>query len=129
MIAGLCLIFFSQALGEILSLSCSGLIPGPVFGFILLFVYLCCIGRVPEAISNIADRLIQSFGLFFVPAGVGILAYKDIIRADGFAIALAVLIGTLVTIGAAALSSALIAAIVDKSRKAPEWIASQRPRP
>jgi putative effector of murein hydrolase LrgA (UPF0299 family) len=128
MIAGFCRIFFCLAVGEILSLSCSGMISAAVFGFILLFLDLVRIGHVPETLGNIADRLIQSFGLFFVPAGIGVLAYKDQIRADGFAIALAVLAGTLVTIGATAITAALIATLGKKPGKASEWKASQRPQ-
>jgi putative effector of murein hydrolase LrgA (UPF0299 family) len=129
MIAGFCRIFFCLGLGEILSLLCLGKISGAVFGFILLFLDLVRTRHVPESLGNISDRLIQSFGLFFVPAGIGVLAYKDQIRADGLAIALAVLIGTLVTIATTALSAALISAIIEKPREAPEWKASQRPQP
>ena len=58
---------------------------------------------MPEALGGLADRVLQLFGLFFVPAGVGVVAYWPLLRADIAAITAALVGGTIVTIGVTAL--------------------------
>jgi holin-like protein len=47
--------------------------------------------------------LLSHLGLLFVPAGVGVVLHLDVLASDAAPIALAILGGTLITIGVTAL--------------------------
>lgn len=99
MIGELARVFICLALGEALARTGLIPIPGTVIGFILLYLNLTWRGRVPDALGGIADRILQNFGLLFVPAGVGVVTYLPLLRTDFAAIVAAIIGGTAVTIG------------------------------
>ncbi|HME23450.1 MAG TPA: CidA/LrgA family protein [Acetobacteraceae bacterium] len=74
-------------------------VPGPVIALVLLYANLTWLGRIPENLGALADRILQNLGLLFVPAGAGIVAYVHLLRTDLVAIIAALLGGTIVTIG------------------------------
>ncbi|MBV8104683.1 MAG: CidA/LrgA family protein [Hyphomicrobiales bacterium] len=84
--------------GEILS--GVGLLPfpGPVIGLVFLLANLALIGEVPQPLGRLADHVLAVLGMLFVPTGVGLLAYTDLLRTEFAPIAAAILGGTLVTI-------------------------------
>jgi holin-like protein len=96
------------ALGEIVSRFSPIPLPGSVLGLLLLFGWLWHLGRVPPNLGSLADRMLELFGLFFVPAGVGVMIYKTLIARDFMPILLAVSVGTLVTICVTGLAASVL---------------------
>ena len=79
MVPGIFIILLFYAAGEFIGTLTGGLIPGSVIGMILLFAALC--GKVvkPETVRPVARFLTDNMGLFFLPAGVGIVNAMDIL--------------------------------------------------
>lgn len=76
LIPGLLGILVCQFLGETIRVLTQLPIPGPVLGLLLFFAYLQL--RRPganAAVVRTADGLLQHMQLFFVPPGVGVVAY------------------------------------------------------
>jgi holin-like protein len=84
-------------------------VPGSVIGMLLLFGCLSS-GLVPVShVEKLADWLIRNLGLFFVPAGVGLVQYRNEIGQFWLAIVVAIIASTflvLATTGVVAYSSA-----------------------
>jgi hypothetical protein len=61
----------------------SGLLPlaAPVTGLILLYAELAVRGKLLVDLGVLADRVLQFLGMLFVPAGVGVIAYFDLLIA------------------------------------------------
>lgn len=109
MIATLATILCFQLIGEIGSRALGLPLPGPVVGLMLLVA--ACIAR-----PTLADRirpatlgLLQHLSLFFVPAGVGIVAHWDLLRVHGIGLAVALMGSTLLAIAAGAWVFAAVA--------------------
>ena len=84
------------AVGEVLSRA--GLpFPAPVIGLLVLYLNLLALGRLPPALGSMADTVLGLFGMLFVPAGVGVLAYVGLFRAELLPVVAALLGGTIVT--------------------------------
>ncbi len=81
MITGLTWLLACQLLGEVL-VRVTGLpVPGPVLGMVVLFAALQVRRAGDEATPvRAADALLRHLQLFFVPAGVGVVAYLATIR-------------------------------------------------
>lgn len=86
------------AAGEALARAAGCPIPGPVTGLMLLYANLLLRGRLSDELSALADRLLQLLGMLFVPAGVGVVAYLDLLQAELAPIVAAVVGGTLITV-------------------------------
>ncbi|HEY0790423.1 MAG TPA: CidA/LrgA family protein [Chthoniobacterales bacterium] len=81
MVMALLVLLGCQLIGEILHRAFSVPLPGPVIGMVLLTLLLLRNpSAVPESLAGGARLLLQNLGLFFVPAGVGIVANWDLIR-------------------------------------------------
>jgi len=79
-----------------------GLLPGSLWGMVLLFLALRL--GLPEGwVAPAAGLLLRWMALFFVPVGVGVLAYGPVLIAHAGAVAAAVGLGTLLTLAAAGL--------------------------
>ena len=78
----------------------SGLVPlpAPVTGLILLYAELTVRGKLPDDLGVLADRVLQFLGMLFVPAGVGVIAYLDLLKAEAVPILVAAIGGTAVTL-------------------------------
>ena len=76
-----------QLIGEVISRSCGLPVPGAVIGLILLYLLLWTRLIDPDELGATTGFLHQNFGLLFVPAGVGVIAYLPMI-ADEWAILL-----------------------------------------
>jgi holin-like protein len=69
-------------------------IPGPVVGMALLWIALL-VGVVKlEWVKGAADALLSRLGLFFVPAGVGVMAHTALLRREWLPIAAAIAVST-----------------------------------
>jgi putative effector of murein hydrolase LrgA (UPF0299 family) len=84
-------------------------IPGAVIGLILLLTGVAIRSRwpgprqaVPDALHGVTGVLHDHFGLLFVPAGVGVVANIDRLRADGPVLVGVVLLSTATAIAVTA---------------------------
>jgi holin-like protein len=84
--------------GEILARLALIPMPSAVIGLVLLYLDLLWHNRLPDDLGKLADRLLSLFGLLFVPAGVGLVAHVDVLRAEAIPILAAVAGGTVVTL-------------------------------
>lgn len=107
MIRALALLLACQLAGEILARELGLPVPGPVIGLALLailaVVYARVVGAETSAIEKTdlgvtASALLGSFGLLFVPAGVGVVQQLPLIEAYALAIFVALLVSTVLTL-------------------------------
>ncbi len=98
MLGALTLLLVCQALGEAVVRLAGLPVPGPVMGMLLLFGWLTFKGEVPEPVAKTAGGLLEHLSLLFVPAGVGVVLYLDLVAAEWKAIAAALVVSTLATI-------------------------------
>lgn len=68
-------------------------LPGPVVGMLLLFVVLVLRRRDGEddPVIQVGDYFLSHLQLFFIPAGVGVIAYLAVIRDAALPIVVALL--------------------------------------
>jgi putative effector of murein hydrolase LrgA (UPF0299 family) len=74
-------------------------LPGPVVGLLILFVGLVARGRkgspaVDANLRGTANGLLGNLSLLFVPAGVGVVTQLDVLGANLFPIAVAIVVST-----------------------------------
>jgi len=97
MLGGFAIILLFLFAGELIG--CLGVpLPGNVIGMILLTAALAL--RLVKAawIRPAAEFLVDNLSMLFVPAGVGVMAYFDVISRAWLPIALSVVVSTLVVI-------------------------------
>lgn len=104
MIETLAIILGFQLVGEVTARALALPLPGPVVGLLLLVG--CCVARpsLADRIRGTTLGLLQHLSLFFVPAGVGIVAHWDLLRQHGLGLALALMGSTVLAIAAGALA-------------------------
>lgn len=73
-------------------------LPGNVIGMILLTMALALRIVKTDWVRPAATFLVDNLSLLFVPAGVGVMAYFDIISRDWLPIAISILVSTLLII-------------------------------
>lgn len=73
MLKEVCYILFFYFTGEGLSFCIDGFVPGSVIGMMLLFTALVFKRIEPAHIKKTATWLTDNMGLFFLPAGVGLM--------------------------------------------------------
>jgi len=79
-------------------------VPGTVIGILILLVGLAAYGRVPQPIRRMAEFLLHHLNLFYIPAGVGVMAYAALVRQDLLPIVAALIGGTCLALVAGALA-------------------------
>lgn len=99
MLAYLTLIFACQLVGELLAVATGWPIPGPVIGMALLFAGLLARGNLPAGLGGVADGLLGSLSLLFVPAGVGVMQHVGLIGSELLPISVALVVSTVVAVG------------------------------
>ena len=109
MIRSLAIILTFQLVGEITSRGLGLPLPGPVVGLVALV--LTCLWRpaLADRLRGVAQGLLSHLSLFFVPAGVGVVAHLPLIRAHGAGLAVALALSTVLAIAAGALMFAAVA--------------------
>jgi len=103
MLRGVFLLLFCQLVGEIVARGLALPAPGPVIGLALLAVGLAWWSRgggdVDETdVGKAAAALLASLSLLFVPAGVGVVQYFDLLARYGLALGLALVVSTMLTL-------------------------------
>ena len=96
MVRGLTLLLLFQLCGEFISRVFDLPIPGNVLGMGLLL--LCLMMNLVDIkwFEEAADVLLSNLALFFVPAGVGVMVYGDLIAAEWLPISVAMVLSTFV---------------------------------
>ncbi len=92
------IILFMWLIGEVISKALSIPIPGSVIGMVLLFVCLCSGIMKVEMIEDLSVFILNNLAFFFVPMGVGLLAYLDILKANWLQILLIVILTTIIVL-------------------------------
>ena len=96
MVRGLTLLLLFQLCGEFTSRMLDLPIPGNVLGMGLLLFGLM-LGLVDiKWFEEAAEMLLSNMALFFVPAGVGVMVYSDLIAAEWLPITVATILSTFV---------------------------------
>lgn len=90
-------------IGEFISTLIDGFIPGSVIGMVLLFLGLVFKAVKPAKVRRISAVLTDNMGLFFVPAGVGLMTTFGIISQYWAVIVTASVVSTLLVIATVAL--------------------------
>jgi len=102
MLRGLAALLFFQLLGESLVFLTGLPVPGPVVGLVLLFMALQLLrGKASETVAPVeaaAGTLLRNLGLFFVPAGVGVVALGGVVQSEGMAIAIVLVLSAVFTL-------------------------------
>jgi holin-like protein len=100
MVRGFAILLVMQFLGEVVSRGFGIPIPGNVIGMGLLIAALWLgIVRV-EWVQEAADLLLSHLALFFIPAGVGVMVYFDLIRREWLPISVALVLSTFAVMAA-----------------------------
>ena len=90
LIRSLCILFFFLALGDGVSFALSLPVPGNVIGMMLLTFSLCRGWVDVKSVKPAADM-----AFFFVPPGVGLLLYLDLLSREWVPIVVAYVVSTL----------------------------------
>ena len=98
MLKALFYIFLFLIIGEFLKYLFHIPIAGNILGMILIFIALKFKLIKLESVKPASDKLVKYMVLFFVPYGVGMMTYFDVIQDHWFAILVAALLSTLVTL-------------------------------
>ncbi|MFC3168503.1 MULTISPECIES: CidA/LrgA family protein [Paracoccus] len=109
MIIALSLILAFQLVGEILSRTLDLPLPGPVMGLCLLVAGCTLRPALADRLRPTAQGLLAHLSLFFVPAGVGVVAHLPVLRQHGLGLALAIMGSTVLAIAAGALAFQAVA--------------------
>lgn len=87
LLRGLTWLVLFQLLGTALNALFLTLLPGPIIGMLLLFVFLLLRGEVGEPVTEAASGLLRYLPLLLVPPAVGVMVYAEQIAADFWALA------------------------------------------
>lgn len=109
MIIAVLILLGFQLAGEVVSRALGLPLPGPVTGLVLLLGAFRLWPPLVERLRGVMSGLLAQLSLFFVPAGVGVIAHLPLLRANGVALALAIAGSTLLSLAAGALAFAAVA--------------------
>jgi putative effector of murein hydrolase LrgA (UPF0299 family) len=98
LLRGLTWLIVFQLLGTALNVLFFPIVPGPILGLLLLFVFLVWRGEVGDAVNEAATGLLRYLPLLLIPSAVGVMAYVDAIAADLWAIVGALVVSLVVSL-------------------------------
>jgi len=107
-LVGITFLLVFQLIGEIISWYSGGAVPASVIGLVLAAFVLALtrwhsqLQTTQQNIISTSNFLLANLGLFFVPAGVGIIKHFDIIARYGAALMVTIILSTLVTLAVTA---------------------------
>ena len=105
---GVCLV------GQTISVFLPVPFPGSVLSMIILFLLLFSGVVKVDHIKQKADFLLKNMAFFFIPAGVGILLSFDLIKNNILPLLIIVVVTTILTFGATALTVQGVIALQDR---------------
>lgn len=103
MLKALLIIFLFLGLGELIYFLFDIPVPGNVLGMLLIFIALKLKLIKLESVKPASDQLLKYMVLFFVPYGVGLMAYAGFIHSYWIVLSVAAVITTLLTLYVTAL--------------------------
>lgn len=112
MIPALTILLCLQLVGEIASRGLSLPLPGPVVGLVLLVVICVIRPSVADRLRAVTQTILGHLSLFFVPAGVGVIAHFSTIAEHGIGLGLALAVSTILAIAAAAVTFSTVARLI-----------------
>lgn len=112
LVFGVCLL--GQAISAFLPIA----VPGSVLSMLLLFLLLVLKLVKVEHIRQKGDFLLQNMAFFFIPAGVGILANFDAVKDSILPLLAVIVLTTILTFGATALTVRAVIAVQGRVRRA-----------
>ena len=115
MIPALATILSVQLLGEVLSRGLGLPLPGPVVGMVLLVAAFSALPALADRLRPVATGLLTHLSLFFVPAGVGVVAHLHLLRENGLVLALAIGGSTLLALAAGAAAFVAVARLIGQA--------------
>ncbi len=92
------ILFGCLALGELLVWLTGVRLPGSVIGMLLLTAFLQLGWVKLEWIKGLSDFLVSNMGFFFVPPGVALMLYFDLIAAEFWPIVVATVVSTVLVL-------------------------------
>jgi holin-like protein len=106
-INGITLLLAYQLLGELVVKLLKLPIPGPVAGMLFLFITLLLRRNLLAHLQQPATHILSHLSLLFIPAGVGIMVYVNLVAAQWQAIVITLVISSLLTMAAIGLAMKL----------------------
>lgn len=104
MVRGIAALLMFQLIGESIVFLTKFPVPGPVVGLVLLFAALQFgrrLGRAPfPQVEGAATMLLANLGLFFVPAGVGVVSLWGVLESEAGPIGIVLVVSALITLAA-----------------------------
>ncbi|MFT3903984.1 MAG: CidA/LrgA family protein [Niabella sp.] len=98
------IIFGCLAIGELIAAFLPVKIPSSIIGMLLLTFFLR-VGWIKLSwVRDISAFLSKNIAFFFVPAGVAVMLYLDILKANAWSILIAAVISTILTLAATGLT-------------------------
>ena len=98
MIRQCAILFGCLALGELIVFLTGIKLPSSIIGMLLLTLFLKLGWIKLHWVQGMSDFLVASLGFFFIPPGVALMLYFDIIAAEFWPIAIASLVSTLLVL-------------------------------
>ena len=92
------IIFGCLAVGELIVWLTGIAIPSSIIGMLLLAALLQTKVVKEEWVKGVSDFLISNMGFFFVPPGVALMLYLDIIKAEFIPIVVATVVSTVLVL-------------------------------
>lgn len=105
--------WLSQAVAAYLPFS----FPSSVIGMILLFICLLAGVLKIEHIQEKADFLMENMAFFFVPAGVSVMNYFDILKSTLVPFLIICIVSTIITFAATAYSVQFVMKLMNRRKK------------
>jgi putative effector of murein hydrolase LrgA (UPF0299 family) len=102
MLLSLGLILLCQLMGEAIARATDVPIPGPVIGMVLCVLLLLARDRVLRWMPA-ELRILSHLSMLFIPAGVGVVQRLDVLAGNALAIAVSLLVSTVLSLAVTAL--------------------------
>ena len=103
LLQGLAIILFLQWLSTAIISFLSIPFPPPLLGMLILTALLCTGAIKENYIEDICTALIDKMALLFLPAGVSMILYLDVIKAELLPISLTVILSSVIILCSTAL--------------------------
>jgi putative effector of murein hydrolase LrgA (UPF0299 family) len=113
LLRGLTWLVLFQLIGSGLNALFLSMLPGPIIGLVLLFLYLLVRGEVSEPLSLAAGSLLRYLPLLLVPPAVGVMVYGRQLLADFWPLAGALALSLL---GSFLFAGWLMQKLIDRQR-------------
>jgi holin-like protein len=94
MVQGFAMLLLMQFIGEVIARASGIPIPGNVLGMGLLLIALLLGWIKEEWIREASELLLSHLALLFIPAGVGVMVYFDLLRREWLAITVALVVSS-----------------------------------